>query len=252
MINPIEATKDGVIVTGERRYRAALSLGWTTVPVKFIEPPKGLRLRQLSENINRSDLAPLEISNMIVEALKSVPGSTIASISRIFGKSETWGYNYLKLLQLSPEYQKELEAGNLTVKDALTFTNIDDRAIRDFLFPLRHKFGDRNHIRRYAELLKNKIVSQEEVTAFLDRRPTDEQSRAWLSQHLPRFSEQIKANLSSGNRIMVAADALALALAQTDRKDIAPTQLARVFMSLSNVRSELEIATTAKFLPPAK
>lgn len=57
MINPIEIDKDGMIITGEQRWRAAKRLGWTKVPINLNESPlneyQRLR-RQLAENIHQN------------------------------------------------------------------------------------------------------------------------------------------------------------------------------------------------------
>jgi ParB/RepB/Spo0J family partition protein len=58
LINPILCNKDLVLVAGERRYTACISLGWTHIPVQFAEdlPPDVLYLIELEENIKRADL----------------------------------------------------------------------------------------------------------------------------------------------------------------------------------------------------
>ncbi len=59
IINPIEVDSEGVIVTGEYRWRAAKMLGLQTVPVKLWEQPKGEKgksrrfIRQLHENLHQ-------------------------------------------------------------------------------------------------------------------------------------------------------------------------------------------------------
>lgn len=57
-INPITVHRDGSLIAGERRLRAAQHLCWTEIEVHIFEDldPKGKELVQLEENIRRADL----------------------------------------------------------------------------------------------------------------------------------------------------------------------------------------------------
>lgn len=58
LINPIVVTRDGVLVAGERRLTAVRQLGWTHVPVQFVEDLSDYELQtiELEENIKRENL----------------------------------------------------------------------------------------------------------------------------------------------------------------------------------------------------
>lgn len=58
LINPIVVKRDGELVAGERRLEACRSLGWTSVPVHFLEDmsEEEVYLIELEENVARSDL----------------------------------------------------------------------------------------------------------------------------------------------------------------------------------------------------
>lgn len=58
LINPIVITQDGVLVAGERRLTAIRQLGWTHVPVQFVEDLSDYELQtiELEENIKRENL----------------------------------------------------------------------------------------------------------------------------------------------------------------------------------------------------
>lgn len=59
LINPIVITSEGVLVAGERRYTAIRMLGWTHVPVQFVEDLSEYELQtiELEENIKREQLS---------------------------------------------------------------------------------------------------------------------------------------------------------------------------------------------------
>lgn len=58
LIHPIVVTRDGALVAGERRLTACDQLGWTHIPVQFVDecPPEELKAIELEENIKRSNL----------------------------------------------------------------------------------------------------------------------------------------------------------------------------------------------------
>src|SRR5690606_10058663 len=58
LIHPIIVTRDGNLVAGERRLTAVRSLGWTHIPVQFVDEvdPNELRAIELEENVKRVDL----------------------------------------------------------------------------------------------------------------------------------------------------------------------------------------------------
>lgn len=58
LINPIVVTNDGILVAGERRLTAVRQLGWTHVPVQFVEDLSDYELQtiELEENIKRENL----------------------------------------------------------------------------------------------------------------------------------------------------------------------------------------------------
>lgn len=58
LINPLVVTQDGVLVAGERRFTAICQLGWTHVPVQFVEDLSDYELQtiELEENIKRENL----------------------------------------------------------------------------------------------------------------------------------------------------------------------------------------------------
>lgn len=59
LIHPLVVTRDHVLVAGERRYTALMSLGHTHVPVQYTDEvgEVGLHLIELEENIRREDIS---------------------------------------------------------------------------------------------------------------------------------------------------------------------------------------------------
>lgn len=58
LINPITVDTDGKLIAGERRFTAMRSLGWTSVPVQFVDDLSEYELQciEFEENVKRVDL----------------------------------------------------------------------------------------------------------------------------------------------------------------------------------------------------
>ena len=106
----VKAEDDGkyMLIAGERRLRAAQMAGLSTVPVIVREADdKELLELALIENIQRSDLSPLEAA----EAYKNLEENfnmTHEEISQRVGKNRTSVTNTMRLLKLPGEVQKAL------------------------------------------------------------------------------------------------------------------------------------------------
>jgi ParB/RepB/Spo0J family partition protein len=102
-----------VIVHGERRWRAAASLGWTTVSavVRDIDPDEA-RWLQLAENVARADLTPIEEARAYQARLAE--GVTQAELGARIGKSQSYVAQKLRLLTLPSPIAAFLEHGALS------------------------------------------------------------------------------------------------------------------------------------------
>lgn len=102
-----------VIVHGERRWRAALRLGWSSVPafVRDVDPAD-VPWVQLVENVQRADLSPIEEAQAYRARLAD--GMTHEQLAARVGKSRTHVTNKLRLLTLPAALQVYLDRGGLT------------------------------------------------------------------------------------------------------------------------------------------
>ena len=129
MIQPITARMvDGMyqIVTGERRWRAARMAGLSEVPVIVIvaDDKKAAELA-LVENIQRSDLNPIEVA-LGYAALIEEYGLTQEETAKRIGKSRTAVTNALRLLNLPDSVRKMIENGDLSTGHAKVLLGITD------------------------------------------------------------------------------------------------------------------------------
>lgn len=107
LISPIivETHEDGTycVLVGERRTRAHLLLGRTTILATVNDAFKGDRkgrlLFQMAENINRADLSEADMASKIrflMEGQDDSPALSQTQIAKAFGKSEGWVSRYVR------------------------------------------------------------------------------------------------------------------------------------------------------------
>lgn len=121
--NAIEVYKDGLkyrIVTGERRYWAAMLAGQKSVPVRISQKPEEFNLRytQWVENINRQDLSLAEKLNnlvLIAEAHKNSNRGefTEQALQNLLGISTAQVYRYFALLNADDKIIQLVKLGKI-------------------------------------------------------------------------------------------------------------------------------------------
>jgi ParB family chromosome partitioning protein len=119
MLQPVtvrtsQAGRGYELIAGERRFRAAVALGWKEIPalVKDVDDSTLLALA-LIENLQRADLNPIEEA----EGYKRLTvdfGMTQAQVAELVGKSRPTVANLLRLLELPPAVREMVQSGQLT------------------------------------------------------------------------------------------------------------------------------------------
>lgn len=120
-INVLERDREGhyVILQGERRWRAAKLAGLTKIPaiVDEAEIDEQTRmLMQLTENIQRDDMRPLEVAKAFRALVDT--GLTAAKIAKSLGRSHQFVSTYLHINEL-PDFLRQI-ADEGRIKDATT------------------------------------------------------------------------------------------------------------------------------------
>jgi ParB family chromosome partitioning protein len=116
MVQPILVRRAGSryqIIAGERRWRAAQSLGLATVPVAVRDVPDD-RLLELAlvENIQREELTPLEEA-VAFQRLQHEFHLTQEAVARKVGRDRSTVANTLRLLRLGREVRDLIASGRL-------------------------------------------------------------------------------------------------------------------------------------------
>jgi len=123
----LKKIKNGyIIVSGERRYRAAKKAGLTTIPA-IIRAYEDLKIAEiaLAENLQREDLNPIEEA----EAYKMIMGRldiTQEELSKKVGKSRSHVTNILGLLNLNEAIKQFVLENKISMGHARALSKIKD------------------------------------------------------------------------------------------------------------------------------
>jgi ParB family chromosome partitioning protein len=121
MQHAIRARRDGdnlIIISGERRWRAAIKAGLKEVPVIIVEGPQGdaaILCAQIVENIQRCDLLPIEKAEAYDRLIK-LNNWTEAQVGQRVGCSGPTVCKHLKLLTLPEDIKAELRQGKIPLR----------------------------------------------------------------------------------------------------------------------------------------
>jgi ParB family chromosome partitioning protein len=127
-VRPDPAGDGYQLIAGERRWRAAQSLGWTEIAAAVREvDDRTLLALALVENLQRADLNPLEEA-LGYRRLATEFGLTQQSVAQLVGKSRSTVANLLRLLGLPEPVQAMLRSGELTAGQVRPLLALNDPA----------------------------------------------------------------------------------------------------------------------------
>lgn len=138
VIQPITLREIGadkyMIISGERRYRASLAAGLTTIPayIRTAEDDNVVEMA-LIENIQREDLNAIEIA-LAYQKLIDQYGLTQERLSERVGKKRATIANYLRLLKLPAEIQVGLKDKRIDMGHARALIPVEDPEIQLSLY----------------------------------------------------------------------------------------------------------------------
>ena len=140
VISPITLRKNEdetyMIIAGERRYRAAKSIGLKTIPA-YIKTAADDQVMEMAliENIQREDLNAIEISLTFYRLIQEY-NLTQERLSERVGKKRATIANYLRLLHLPAEIQMGLKNRKIDMGHARAILGINEQAAQLKLYNL--------------------------------------------------------------------------------------------------------------------
>lgn len=156
IIQPLSLRKTGPdsyqIIAGERRYRAAIKAGLTSVPA-YIRTANEAELTEMAliENIQREDLNAIEIA-LTFKKLIDQYQLTQERLSERIGKKRATIANFLRLLRLPAEVQLGLRDKLVDMGHARALLSVDDPTVQLRLYNRTVKEG--LSVRKVEELAK--------------------------------------------------------------------------------------------------
>ena len=116
------------LVSGERRLRAAKSVGLSTIPsfIRTADDQESLEMA-LVENIQREDLDPIEVALSYQRLIDEIE-ITQEELSERVGKKRSTITNYIRLLRLDPIIQTGIRDGFISMGHGRALISEEDRS----------------------------------------------------------------------------------------------------------------------------
>ena len=165
------------LVSGERRYRASLQAGQSTIPamVRALTDAQAEEI-QLVENLQREDLSPLEEAEGYDHLMHrqqadaqadEQPAMTVDELAAKIGKSRSYVYARLKLLALGTEGRQALREGKLDASRALLIARIPDTKLQAAALGNAFDYaGDALSYRELAHLIETQYMQRLSAAPF--------------------------------------------------------------------------------------
>ena len=161
VISPVTLRKndDGtyLIIAGERRFRAAKSVGLNTIPA-YVKTAADEQVMEMAliENIQREDLNAIEIALTFYRLMEEYK-LTQDRLSDRVGKKRATIANYLRLLRLPAEIQMGLKNKKIDMGHARAILGLSEPAVQLKLYDLILK-KDLN-VRKVEEMVRNFLAN---------------------------------------------------------------------------------------------
>ena len=210
IIQPISLRQVGnesyQIIAGERRYRAALLAGLTTVPayIRTVEDETVVEMA-LIENIQREDLNAIEIALGFQKLIEQYH-LTQEKLSDRVGKKRATIANYLRLLKLPAEVQMGLKNKKIDMGHARALIGIPPSLqLKIYELILEHGYS----VRKVEEMVKsmNDGLSQDTIKSpkksTKENLPTCDLLKKHLSEYL-RTPVQVNCNQKGKGKISIS------------------------------------------------
>lgn len=173
VVRPRPATEGGgyFLIAGERRWRAAQRAGLHEVPVVVQEvDTRGAFERALVDNLQRSDLGPLEEAAAFQRLIDEF-GMTQDQVAERIGKDRSTVANSIRLLKLPESVRQLVEDNRLAMGHARALLGLDDTALIEKL--ARTVVARGLSVRATEALAKNARNPERERNAKKPRLPVE-------------------------------------------------------------------------------
>lgn len=207
IIQPITVRKaDGnmfQLITGERRYKAAMLAGLSTIPA-YVRTANDQNMLEMSlvENIQREDLDSVEIA-ISYQRLIEECHLTQENLSERVGKKRSTIANYLRLLKLPAEIQLGLRDKIISMGHARAIVNISEPDTQLDIF--RAIIKNDLSVRKVEEIVR-KLYNTPSTSHKTDQEEVSPKEYQTLQHHLADFFQtevELKRNNNGKGKIVI-------------------------------------------------
>ncbi len=183
------------LIAGERRFRASKKLGLATVPVvvRDIEDENKLLELALIENIQRTDLNPMEEAEAYHKLIEKF-SYTQEEAARKLGKSRSAVANILRLLNLPDFVRQDLINGVLTEGHARALLRLGENGA--LMKELRDQILDRKLSVRQAEQQVKKLLSSPTKQTLKTKKKPEEIPQSYCSSLITQLTNKLSSKVS--------------------------------------------------------
>ena len=209
LIQPIAVRKDGekyLIISGERRWRAAQLAGIETVPAYIRDvDDENLHAMALVENIQRQDLNAIEIA-LGLQRLIEECGLTQDALAEKVGKRRSTIANYMRLLRLAEPVQLAVKEGAISMGHAKAIASVE--LPKQQIAVLKKIIKSNLSVRQTEDYVRTILEGKNRAAApVADEEYPESYTR--LVEYLESFFSQnisIKRTKSGGGKITIGFD----------------------------------------------
>ena len=194
------------IIAGERRYRAAKSLGWQTIPaiVKNMSDDQAASLAVI-ENLQREDLNPIDEAKAYTN-LMELNDLTQTALAKNMGKSQSYVANKLRLLKLDDNVQQALIAGKITARHGRAMIGLSNADQDRVLTEIEAKGLN---VKQTEEIVKD-------VDAYFNPKPKAKKEAKRVVSRVPK---DLKVQINTIKKAVKLAEDSGIKVKVTENKD---------------------------------
>ncbi len=226
------------IIAGERRWRASRLAGLTVVPVTVIDTtPQGMLEMAIVENVQRSDLNPVDRANSFERLMREFTLTNIEISTRI-GKSPSFVSNTLKLLELPDALKDGLISGVISEGHARALAAIPDTQLMIEAYKMILREG--GSVRRAEELARRfkKSMSKTHVIEEIKSKSAND----WTDE----LASHIQTSIGTENvavKLRRSRVETSLSIVLKGKPEQTETQLNQIYELLTHGKTSLEPKT---------
>lgn len=180
-VRPSSDSGKYMIISGERRYRASLAAGKSSIPAYIRECQDDAVLElALVENIQREDLNAMEIAFTMQQLIEEC-NLTQEQLADRVGKKRSTVANYLRLIKLPAEVQLALRQDLISMGHARAMIGIEDE----------HQL-----LELLTRIIKNEL-SVRQVEEYVKQIPTKSKQLSLEKEEYPQVYNQLRERMKA-------------------------------------------------------